>query len=452
MSARVSVSISNGPDITAIAIKAATTPEEIDRLAAEAGRLRETAHPGVVAYVDHREQQDRAELHTVYAGESLERWRGTVEQVAGLTAALATTLAELHQAGVVHGRVERSHVLRGPGGRPVLCGLSPPADDAEPAADVAALGHLLTELLADAADDRRRRSRWRSLAGPGPTHRALGRVADHATDPVVGRRPTASRLAQAILEAAPGAELPDGPPPRPSADSGPDESHLFEQAFVDQHDTGEEEIFVDRPWHDTGRATVVLDRPRALGRAKLRAPIVIVGLVGLAALTAGWISRPGSSDGGPPGRPDSAHATSKARTDCPEPFPDHRADGQHGDTADVNGDGCPESIVITADGVIEVDGQRWAVGEPDDAITLGDWDCDGSATPAVYRRSTGDVFVFDRWADRGQPLTVQPVAQVRDGVSFADLGSGSSDTGAASCDAPVIELSSGGKQAVEVSQ
>lgn len=50
------------------------------------------------------------------------------------------------------------------------------------------------------------------------------------------------------------------------------------------------------------------------------------------------------------------------------------------------------------DGVIETDLGRWAIGLPEDLITLGDWDCDGVETPALLRPATGAVYAFNEWA------------------------------------------------------
>ena len=54
------------------------------------------------------------------------RWTGSVADVGGVAASVASTLADLHDAGVVHGRLDASHVLVGDGGRPRLCGWSGP--------------------------------------------------------------------------------------------------------------------------------------------------------------------------------------------------------------------------------------------------------------------------------------------------------------------------------------
>ena len=74
-----------------------------------------------------------------------------------------------------------------------------------------------------------------------------------------------------------------------------------------------------------------------------------------------------------------------------------------GERRDVDGDGCPEAVRIDGAQVV-VDGARYDVGAPGDAVAVADWDCDGTDTPAVVRPSTGDVFVFDAWATAEAPM------------------------------------------------
>jgi hypothetical protein len=189
-----------------------------DRLRRERDRLQQSRHPGVVALatgratpLPAREEGDvppegEFELRTLYAGEPVSRWAGSLAAIAGVGAAVASTLADLHDVGIVHGRVDASHILIGDDGRPRLCGLSHPGE-ATPADDVAALGAVLDELVARARPDRpgllRRR---RGAVGS----RALRQVIERATDPVVTRRPSARNLADAILAAVPLAQLPSG--------------------------------------------------------------------------------------------------------------------------------------------------------------------------------------------------------------------------------------------------
>jgi hypothetical protein len=63
------------------------------------------------------------------------------------------------------------------------------------------------------------------------------------------------------------------------------------------------------------------------------------------------------------------------------------------------------------DGVLERSGERWQLGQQGDRVVLGDWDCDGAATPAVLRPSSGDVFVFTAWVTGGE-VQVPPITRV----------------------------------------
>lgn len=79
--------------------------------------------------------------------------------------------------------------------------------------------------------------------------------------------------------------------------------------------------------------------------------------------------------------------------------------------ADIDGDGCPDPVGIEAENVVAA-GTRYAVGQAGDEVALGDWDCDGRATPAVLRPATGEVFVFPSWATRQQPVVTRSTATV----------------------------------------
>lgn len=440
MSARVTVRVVQGPgpgkpDTTAVAVKIATTAEQVDRLADEAERLRTFRHPSVVAYVDHRETNDRAELHTLYAGEPLALWRGSREEAAGTLAALAASLAELHALGLVHGRIDPSHVLLEPGGRPVLCGLSPPPLEATPADDVAALGRLLDQLTQDLRQGKVDPSGPRRGWGRPGRPPGLGMVIDHATDPEPGRRPTARALSCAILDAVPGALLPDG-----DAASSADESEILDRVFVDQRDTGEEEVFIDRGW-DSHLTPGTAERPpwALRGRtAVLAAAVVLAGVtLGVRSLT----TQPTESTSNHPPADESASAADRTSPACTS-----REDGSSA-TVDVTGDGCLDEVVIQPGGVIQVGNERWAVGTSGDDVAVGDWDCDGTATPAVFRPSTGEVFVFSHWASEDAPVTIPATTSVPAGVGLAPAEPAAGEDG---CDIPVVISADGSRTPVEV--
>ncbi|MGH9178930.1 MAG: hypothetical protein ACRD0N_10305, partial [Acidimicrobiales bacterium] len=95
--------------------------------------------------------------------------------------------------------------------------------------------------------------------------------------------------------------------------------------------------------------------------------------------------------------------------------------------ADVDGDGC-RTPVVWHDNVLEAGGARYRLGRPGDQLLLGDWDCDGRDTPALYRPSTGQVFVFTDWAGTGAPLPAARTARHAAGATARVA------PGAAGCD------------------
>ncbi len=78
-------------------------------------------------------------------------------------------------------------------------------------------------------------------------------------------------------------------------------------------------------------------------------------------------------------------------------------------TADLDGDGCLTSLrwdgaVLEVPPGAGVPAARYAIGRPGDVLLFGDWDCDGVVTPSLHRPDDGEIVVFDRWAEAGNPL------------------------------------------------
>ncbi len=153
-------------------------------LQADAARLEAAAHPGVVVVLRSGPTRDGGwELVIEHGGTPLSALRMPRERVlAAVAAEVASTLTELHDRGLVHGRLEGRVVLVGPDGRAVLTGFGASAPDGSgPSDDVAALGRLLLDRL-DA-----------TAASGG-----LVALATTAVDPDGARRPGARRLAQQL--------------------------------------------------------------------------------------------------------------------------------------------------------------------------------------------------------------------------------------------------------------
>ena len=149
-------------------------------------------------------------------------------------------------------------------------------------------------------------------------------------------------------------------------------------------------------------------RPRVLA---LAVAAVVASAVGFGA-GAAVLSRPAArAAAGRTSGPSSTRTRSvRAASSCPPVAAGLRAD--------ADGDGCVSTLRRTGN-VVEVDGRRYEVGRPGDALFVGDWDCNGTDTPALYRPATGEVFVFDRWADSGAAVTAADGGRFPAGAAIA---------------------------------
>jgi hypothetical protein len=401
----------------------------IPELIREIEILQAVRHPGVVELLGVEDGPDGPVLLTAPADvPTLARLPGiTLEEVAGVVAAVASTVADLHDLGLVHGGLTADQVLVGEDGRPVLRGFGhggrigepatgPGSGEAvplDPATDVFALGALIrafAEGAGDARNDRGRRG----------TAEALLSLADRATAPDPRLRLSARALADAVRHAVPDARLPR----RPTADP----------AAVAEAPPAESGLRLRRPLVTPARAN---RRPWVL----VGTAMVAVAAVGLALLTTGRPVPPASPE---PAAPVATSAPLAASTTAPtrrEPVTTAPARGcpevTAGLSADTNGDGCPEAL-RWADGIVEVGGERWSVGLPGDLVVTGDWACRGMSTLALLRPGTGDVFVFDGWASPGHDVAATPLARV-DGA----FGLRPSDLDADGCPELLVERTGG---------
>jgi len=442
MSMQVTVALdTEGP----VAVKTAIGAGDIARLRLEAERLQRAAHPGLVLVVGPAPAEDvgeapaggeaDVELRTRFAGDPVAHWTGSVASVAGLGAAVAATLADLHDIGVVHGRLDPTHILVGDDGRPRLCGLSHPGE-AEPHDDIAALGRVLAGVLERATDEPRRSRPWRGRSSAAH-RRALEQVIARALDPVPSRRPNARLLASSILTAVPGAELSAGGPPSSGPEPAyvPPDEELLDLVFT--HELTDDERWAQAFGDDPPEPADAVDPepPPARAERSSRARVAAGSAVVFAAIAAGVVFVGGWGSRGSAARPEAVQATTPAgHAECPEAA---------APAADVDGDGCPEGLVVGG-GTISAGPVRWALGQPGDLIAVGDWACDGHAAPALLRPATGDVFVFPGWAAEGEPVTVE--ARDRLPGAVAIRGEPADD----GCDDLVVDLGSGAAAKVEI--
>lgn len=94
-----------------------------------------------------------------------------------------------------------------------------------------------------------------------------------------------------------------------------------------------------------------------------------------------------------------------------------------------------------AEGVVETDNGRWALGVAGDVIALGDWDCDGVDTPALLRPSTGGVYAFNEWAAAGRDLVAEMLGNAPDATELM-----ADDVDADGCDDVITRSGDGVEQ------
>ena len=263
----IAVRTERGPQCLEV-VKAAGTDAERARLRHEAQMLRRAAHPGVVDVVDETESV----LHLRHCGTPLARLGPLPpDNVAAVVRSVAETVAALHDQGIAHTRITADHIVVGERGRPRLCGFGQATDATEQhrADDVAALGHLLDQLL-DAGGDAPWDPMHRGVRHAGRRRRATAAfraaaAAARRDDP--GQRPTARQLATALHDAFPDLTLPappdsgEGAAPRHFAptDSGWTDDDL---SFLNIDDETEEEWVTGQTPVVGGRAEVVVPSGR----------------------------------------------------------------------------------------------------------------------------------------------------------------------------------------------
>lgn len=396
-----------------VVVKAAEGPAAA-ALRAEGERLRAAAHAGVVAVVDSTGTDARWELRVAHGGRPATLLHpATPAQVASIAGAVADTLADLHDRGVVHGRLAARHVLVGADGEVRLCGFGA-GGDATPQDDIAAVGGIITELLGGREEpEPLPELRWhRRAPWPGVARRALLSLAVAATAEPPSRRPSARRLAASIRAAVPDERVgrrrrragpAAGGPPRNAALQPPTTATAAasQVRLLDRDD----------PSGARPEAAAVRPVPRRLGRRPgpparhRRSPArgsgwraAAVAALGASLLVAGAWRSLGSDSHDPAEGP---AAPSPPNEPCA--------------VVDLGGGACQP--VRVHGGTVSVGTVTFQVGQPGDEVVVGDWDCDGQATVALRRPGTGEVFLFPGWAADGA-LEVPPTLVVPRAVAL----------------------------------
>lgn len=341
-----------------VIVKVAETAAEQARLRLEERLLRAVAHPGVAAVVASRPEDGPFGSLTLARpdGPALAEVAGQpAEVVAGWGAALATTVADLHDLGCFHGALDADHVAFDRSGKPVLGGFEAAVAAADPddqrrlaRADTAALAALIAGRL------------------PGGVDRRLRRTLDRAR--TAGRRPpTARALAAALVDLVPGARL---EPLDPGPGSAPPEA-----VAVDPDPAGPKRVLP---------VGSVLRGPAVRGGRSPDHRVTIGAAAALFLVIAGWLGAGALTAGGPDR---TVRRPAAGRTPAADPTAEPALAGPGG-----------RFRLETAAGVAPV-------------VVTGRWGC-GAARPAVLDRRSGYLWVLPYWPAPGAHVAARLVATV----------------------------------------
>lgn len=412
--------------------KTASSPPDRARLEREAAILARLPDRGVARLRSWDADAGRLELE--HAGEhTLETAPPRrIEETTALLGAIATTLSTTHGRGISHGRLEPSHVVLTAEGSPVLVGWAdagvaeirsrpgtspvPAGPPFDPDGDVAAFGRLAQTLL--------ERTNGSSRSG-GRARTRVAAVAAAAAHPDTALRPTLVDIVRILTAEISGAGT-EGPG-RPSA---------------------------ARPRWSAALPHLERLRGRSGALSRRHAVLFAVTVVVGAAATTGAVLLlgPRSATAPAPGASEVGQPLAESSTDridvdsAPAPTPTTSSNPAAPtplscprDTVEAAAVGLPVACrdqMTVSDRRIEVGGTVVELGDDGDLVALADVACDGRLDAVLLRAGTGEVFVFDGWARRDQPLDGRLLDRVADATAI----SANEDGG---CPAIVLTLADG---------
>ncbi len=362
-------------------------PEDSERIRHEAQLLKRLAHPGIVQFVDFIEESS-VELYLAFVGP--DSWAtqppSTPSESLEALASAASTVADLHGLGTVHGALCPEHVLVAPDKRPVLCGLADATALTETgcAHDLAGLAGLIDHLGAACEEKERRQLD------------ALARRAERGSV-------TASDLTAELDRLHGGPHKFTGRSKRTAIPTPSKRASAIATALIALAVLG---WFVLKP---EGSANPVPANPllaNPVPANPVPADQVSAGQVSTNTVSAGEGSGAAS---GPVAVPATTNVSAVGSVDTTE---------LAGSQSEIDHE---DRLIITHQG------RRYGVGRLGDVAILGDWTCDGDITLALLQPGTGVIAVFANWPAPSQRLEADFVTVVEGATDLRNDPSGGCD-------------------------
>ena len=412
-----------------------------DRLRHELATLQRLEGLAVVAPLDPHATGEDGRVDLLYVGPRTLADASDLPpgRLLAVLASVAHTLADAHDRGVSHGRIEAGHVLLAEPDGAVLCGWSeagirqavnrlarpdqepdapspatdgpqpahgqPSAHRFDPPADVAAVG----ELALQAAQH--------SRAANGRFRTQLSAVATAARHPDPAVRPPMRELARILDVHADPALRSDRSTPS-SASPWRTRRLAIAAAAATASAVVTVVLFAPGGRSDTSRAPV---EPPSSDPTTDLTPASPPGASATSTTTPQRVAESTvTTDAAPVDRPCPATHEELALAGLPAT--------------------CSLTVSINAE-QMAVGELRYALGDPGDRAGLVDPTCSGRLTPALVQTASGRVYLYDEWAGAEQPSTGRFIGQVAGAVGFADpLGGACGNISLVTGDGSVVRL------------
>ncbi|MGH9244761.1 MAG: serine/threonine-protein kinase [Acidimicrobiales bacterium] len=419
---------------------AASAGGDLTDLRAEADILAELDNLHIVRILDVVDDEDGLALVMQYAaGGSLadllaRRGQLAPGEVVAVAAPIAEALASAHGRGLVHGDVKPANILFTSDGQPMLAdfGVARSMSGAPSSRLVAGTAeYLAPELLTEARPDPRADIYglavvcYRALTGrppyvgadPDEVAAAAERGDHEPLTSVTGVPATLANVVEKAMHRDPAGRfaraqdlawaLRNAVRHRETRLPGPAIAPEGEPADGD----GETRMFGPRPPKPDKPRIVrqVPWRQVAVGGAALA--VVFVAVLAVTAFVGGESDSPSAGD------------------ECPDAPPPSAPDDATTLAGDTDGDGTPDEgywfidqrcappLIVVVETAAGQPPRRFAIGDAADVPVLGDWNCDGVDTLALYKPSVGQLHYYDQWpgsgsldapAETGHPTNATP--------------------------------------------
>lgn len=352
----------------------------------EAELLKKLRHPQVVNFVDITETADGGQkLYTSFV--SSDTWAtrpisDPVERTEGM-AALAAVIADIHALGITHRNLTANHVMYGENDRPVICSFTRAGDISTENVnlDLCALADLMHDSQLD----------------HGHVTSKLASLSDDARSGLLNAKELTQQLDRLLAQIS-----------AKRTQRGAKQKRKMKSAHNAEHATQKNAKSKSGSLHIMSGTSAVVAVLIAGGAVLIAGGLVMKSQHGRATENYHSTTATNSSI------IESPHTVETRITVEPTPNIEPPPNAEQPSTTETHPTFEPTPNVehtgiteLTHTNIVEYQGRRYSVGVPGDIVVTGDWNCNGVATPAIARISSGEVALAEAWPDPDMSLEME---------------------------------------------